>query len=374
MRKYVGKPARLSPLSLDSLTKPSGTSKIFAKKQEPRKDSKVMVTGSQDSNLDSQGSHGYAVSHANQASTRPLVTKKIRSRQQSRDSTTEEYPVQTRQHRPARLSANSNSDENIESSPPLRRRRQSSNQNARSGREKVTQAVRERYATEESDHESEFPVNYKEENSRGSRHPAADSTRYRRESLEKAPHPRDGDEYLEEEFDQPAPPTARRPQQPPSPKRRSGQPPVETAPITSDPEEEYRPHEVLHPCLICKRKFADESRLEKHMVACSKTQKPRKVFDATKARVRGTELEKYVVTGKKKVRLRAHVCDFTPASLQPQRPRRPGLSPRKSQTGGKSMPSSSAWFVRGVGRRTWPRPYPRKSLPGRSCHRQTPTM
>ncbi|KAI8829532.1 hypothetical protein BJ741DRAFT_622643 [Chytriomyces cf. hyalinus JEL632] len=48
------------------------------------------------------------------------------------------------------------------------------------------------------------------------------------------------------------------------------------------------------PCPLCKRKFAGEERLEKHVTACSK-QKTRKVFDATKARVKGTELEQYVL-------------------------------------------------------------------------------
>ncbi|KAI8853961.1 hypothetical protein BC829DRAFT_261056 [Chytridium lagenaria] len=47
------------------------------------------------------------------------------------------------------------------------------------------------------------------------------------------------------------------------------------------------------PCPNCGRKFAGEDRLEKHAKACSKL-KPRKVFDTTKARTKGTELEQYV--------------------------------------------------------------------------------
>ncbi|KAJ3292421.1 Zinc finger C2HC domain-containing protein 1C [Rhizoclosmatium sp. JEL0117] len=49
------------------------------------------------------------------------------------------------------------------------------------------------------------------------------------------------------------------------------------------------------PCPICKRKFAGEERLEKHIGACSKMKQPRKIFDATKARVKGTELEQYAM-------------------------------------------------------------------------------
>ncbi|KAJ3012579.1 UNVERIFIED_CONTAM: hypothetical protein HDU68_001121 [Siphonaria sp. JEL0065] len=48
------------------------------------------------------------------------------------------------------------------------------------------------------------------------------------------------------------------------------------------------------PCPICQRKFAGEERLEKHVGACSKM-KQRKIFDATKARVKGTELEQYAL-------------------------------------------------------------------------------
>lgn len=58
-------------------------------------------------------------------------------------------------------------------------------------------------------------------------------------------------------------------------------------------DEEYQPPTELYPCSICNRTFSQEDRLEKHMIACQKSQKVRKVFDATKARVKGTELEKY---------------------------------------------------------------------------------
>ncbi|KAI9088181.1 hypothetical protein DFS34DRAFT_633760 [Phlyctochytrium arcticum] len=52
------------------------------------------------------------------------------------------------------------------------------------------------------------------------------------------------------------------------------------------------------PCPTCGRKFIEKSRLEKHMSACAKSQRPRKTFDASKARVKGTELEKYAVRSK----------------------------------------------------------------------------
>ncbi|KAI8822045.1 uncharacterized protein EV422DRAFT_414540 [Fimicolochytrium jonesii] len=47
------------------------------------------------------------------------------------------------------------------------------------------------------------------------------------------------------------------------------------------------------PCLMCGRKFLEQDRLDKHMGACAKVKKPRKTYDATKARVKGTELEQY---------------------------------------------------------------------------------
>ncbi|KAJ3298741.1 Zinc finger C2HC domain-containing protein 1C [Borealophlyctis nickersoniae] len=52
------------------------------------------------------------------------------------------------------------------------------------------------------------------------------------------------------------------------------------------------------PCPLCGRKFMAEDRLQKHVGACSKVQKNRKVFDASKARVKGTELEQYVMRSK----------------------------------------------------------------------------
>ncbi|KAI8923692.1 hypothetical protein BC831DRAFT_469845 [Entophlyctis helioformis] len=51
----------------------------------------------------------------------------------------------------------------------------------------------------------------------------------------------------------------------------------------------------LIPCYICGRKFMQE-RLDKHTDACAKASKARKVFDASKARAKGTDIEKY--TGK----------------------------------------------------------------------------
>ncbi|KAI8907859.1 hypothetical protein EDD86DRAFT_208313 [Gorgonomyces haynaldii] len=45
-------------------------------------------------------------------------------------------------------------------------------------------------------------------------------------------------------------------------------------------------------CDICNRKFLAD-RLDRHQEACSKSQKQRKVFDVKKARVQGTDMEKY---------------------------------------------------------------------------------
>ena len=46
------------------------------------------------------------------------------------------------------------------------------------------------------------------------------------------------------------------------------------------------------PCRLCGRRFLPE-RLNKHMVACKASQKTRKRFDASKARIKGTELEEF---------------------------------------------------------------------------------
>ncbi|XP_039259996.2 uncharacterized protein LOC120336395 [Styela clava] len=58
-------------------------------------------------------------------------------------------------------------------------------------------------------------------------------------------------------------------------------------------EENVAIHTV--PCKICGRKFADD-RLAKHLNVCKKSKnKKRKVFDMTKARTQGTEIEKYAI-------------------------------------------------------------------------------
>ncbi|XP_018572201.1 zinc finger C2HC domain-containing protein 1C-like isoform X2 [Anoplophora glabripennis] len=55
----------------------------------------------------------------------------------------------------------------------------------------------------------------------------------------------------------------------------------------------------LMECNFCGRRFAAD-RLQKHEDICSKTgKKKRKVYDATKHRVVGTELESYVLRGQK---------------------------------------------------------------------------
>ena len=50
------------------------------------------------------------------------------------------------------------------------------------------------------------------------------------------------------------------------------------------------------PCPLCQRKFNAQDRLDKHIVACKKSSKSRKVFDMSKARVQGTEMEQYVLS------------------------------------------------------------------------------
>ena len=57
-----------------------------------------------------------------------------------------------------------------------------------------------------------------------------------------------------------------------------------------------KPRDDLAACRMCGRNFADD-RIEKHEEICSKTAekaKKRKVFDMTKARVKGTDAAKYV--------------------------------------------------------------------------------
>jgi hypothetical protein len=49
------------------------------------------------------------------------------------------------------------------------------------------------------------------------------------------------------------------------------------------------------PCSNCNRKFMEQDRLDKHYAICSKSKKSRKVFDTVKARVIGTDMEKYAL-------------------------------------------------------------------------------
>ena len=53
------------------------------------------------------------------------------------------------------------------------------------------------------------------------------------------------------------------------------------------------------PCPICARKFMAQDRLDKHINVCAKSQKTRKVFDMSKARVSGTEMEQYALKPQK---------------------------------------------------------------------------
>lgn len=54
----------------------------------------------------------------------------------------------------------------------------------------------------------------------------------------------------------------------------------------------------LEKCTICDRKFVAD-RLARHRVACKKASAERKVFDVQKARVQGTDMEKYLTKVKK---------------------------------------------------------------------------
>jgi len=53
------------------------------------------------------------------------------------------------------------------------------------------------------------------------------------------------------------------------------------------------------PCPNCNRKFMEQDRLDKHYAICSKSKKSRKVFDTVKARVVGTDMEKYALNPSK---------------------------------------------------------------------------
>lgn len=67
------------------------------------------------------------------------------------------------------------------------------------------------------------------------------------------------------------------------------------SPVNTQVTEEYRNTGERKPCRTCGRKFVLDA-LERHVKICTKvSKKQRKVFDMTKARVQGTELEKYVL-------------------------------------------------------------------------------
>ncbi|XP_069494154.1 zinc finger C2HC domain-containing protein 1C [Ambystoma mexicanum] len=75
--------------------------------------------------------------------------------------------------------------------------------------------------------------------------------------------------------------------------------PTRATPQELNDEEDEQPFEAeadseLVPCHLCGRRFRAE-RLEKHATACSKMQNTkRKVFDSSKARAKGTDLEPYL--------------------------------------------------------------------------------
>ncbi|KAI8812802.1 hypothetical protein BJ742DRAFT_791863, partial [Cladochytrium replicatum] len=70
-------------------------------------------------------------------------------------------------------------------------------------------------------------------------------------------------------------------------------------PPDDDEQNNYADDVIRIPCQQCGRKFA-EDRLNVHVKACKVASKTRKVFDAGKARVRGTDLEKYTEISKHK--------------------------------------------------------------------------
>ncbi|KAJ3042108.1 Zinc finger C2HC domain-containing protein 1C [Rhizophlyctis rosea] len=99
---------------------------------------------------------------------------------------------------------------------------------------------------------------------------------------------------------------------------------------TEEPPMLSAAEEPRYPCPLCGRKFMAENRLAKHTQACAKAQKSRKVFDATKARVKGTELEQYVMRsrvekekekgGKGAKRQTYHQTDDLPLPAQHSKP------------------------------------------------------
>jgi hypothetical protein len=75
-------------------------------------------------------------------------------------------------------------------------------------------------------------------------------------------------------------------------------PPAEALDASGNPPEFAAPVQ-LHPCSLCGRKF-NEKALAKHSKVCAKATAKRKVFNATQARVEGTEAAKFVKKGAKK--------------------------------------------------------------------------
>lgn len=66
--------------------------------------------------------------------------------------------------------------------------------------------------------------------------------------------------------------------------------------VQLSPESSSDTEVQLVPCKVCNRHFT-EDRLEKHISICQKTQKPkRQVFDSSKHRAKGTELEEFMKT------------------------------------------------------------------------------
>ncbi|KAJ8963135.1 hypothetical protein NQ318_018600 [Aromia moschata] len=75
--------------------------------------------------------------------------------------------------------------------------------------------------------------------------------------------------------------------------------PLNTRPSAKQSVKSAVVRDDLAECGYCGRRFAAD-RLQKHEDICSKTgKKKRKVYDATKHRVAGTELETYVLRGPK---------------------------------------------------------------------------
>jgi len=264
VRKYVGKPARLQPLSLDSLTSKENISSNNTYAVNPKR---------------SDSKHDINTHHDNDHRIRAPKTRIASNR-------SVESEVEVKQAAKKKTVQKDNSSSEDEPIIYKQKRNQKPDQSYESDLEESTPS---------SSKKSLPPMNFDLDVSQP------------KFSAQKSI------------FDDDEPPAKRAPPPPKSkpPARRRvptnasvepKQAQVKVVPIVSqssatfdENDEEYKPPTTLYPCHICKRSFAQTDRLEKHIIACEKSvNKPRKVFDASKARVKGTELEKYHAPGAKK--------------------------------------------------------------------------